>query len=61
MHLLKRVLPKVGLAVSGALLYVSGGCVPENLWADILGATIIDGTIAAFRNTILVGAGLETP
>ncbi len=61
MQLVKRVFSTVALGACGALLYVSGGCIPENLWADILGATIIDGTIAAVRNTVLVGAGLETP
>ena len=43
------------------MLALSGSCVPDNLWADILGTSIIQGAAEAVRNTILVGAGLQTP
>lgn len=43
------------------ILFVGGSCLPDNLWADILGLTIIDGVVGGLRNTVLVGLGLQTP
>ena len=45
----------------GAVLFASGSCVPDNLWANIWGTTIIDGLVAAVRDTVLVATGLQTP
>lgn len=43
------------------ILFAGGGCLPDNLWADILGLTIVDGVVGGLRNTVLVGLGLQTP
>lgn len=48
-------------AMGGLLLSVGGSCVPDNLWADIWGYSLIQGVTEAVRNTVLVGAGLQTP
>lgn len=37
---------------------LAAGCVPDNLWSDIWGYTIIDGTVAVLRDTLLALLGL---
>ncbi len=32
---------------------LAAGCVPDNLWSDIWGYTIIDGTVAILRDALL--------
>ena len=50
------------LTTSAVMLFGFGGsCIPDNLWADIWGGSIITGVVEAVRNTILVGANLQTP
>ena len=50
------------LAASSVLVFGFGGsCVPDNLWADILGVSLITGGVEAVRNTLLVAANLQTP
>lgn len=46
---------------TSVVLGLGGACVPDNLWADIWGYSIIQGVIEGLRNTALVGAGLQTP
>jgi hypothetical protein len=61
MKVISRWMKALYLATSGALLVGSGSCVPDNLWADIWGTSIITGFVEAARNTLLVTAGLQTP
>ena len=50
------------LVVSGIVATAaSASCVPDNLWANIWGTTIIDGTVTAVRNTLLTALNLQTP
>ncbi len=37
---------------------LAAGCVPDNLWSDIWGYTIIDGTAAVLRDALLGLLGL---
>lgn len=55
-----RWLKLASLSLTGCL-FASGSCLPDNLWADILGVTLVDGVVAALRNSVLVGLGLQTP
>lgn len=53
-----------GLCLAGSTLVIfgfGGSCLPDNLWADVLGYSIIQGTAEAIRNTLLVAANLQTP
>jgi len=62
MQRISRLVKMMYLAVSGTLvLGTSGSCVPDNLWANILGDSIITGTVEAIRNTVLVALNLQTP
>ena len=43
------------------MLSGTGSCLPDNLWADVLGYSIITGLIEAARNTALVAVNMQTP
>ena len=62
MKRLARKAKAVWLAAASVMVFGWGGsCVPDNLWADILGNSIITGGVEAVRNTLLVAANLQTP
>lgn len=52
MRSLNRV-SKFLMVVGGSAVLFSGSCVPDNLWAGIWGATIIDGTVGYLRDLVL--------
>lgn len=51
---------KISLVLASGLLF-AGSCAPDNLWAEIWGYTLVDGTTAAVRNTVLNAVGLQLP
>ena len=56
---MKRYAKTMWLAASGCLLLgLGGGCLPDNLWATILGDTIISGVATAVRDAVLTSVGL---
>ncbi len=58
----RRIFKMASLVLTGVvLLGASGSCVPDNLWADLWGISIITGAVEGVRNTLLVNAGLQTP
>ena len=62
---MRRLLPFVTwmkrITLAAMLLGFSGGCVQDNLWADLWSYSIITGVVEAARNTVLVAANLQTP
>lgn len=49
------------LLTFGSGFLAAGGCLPDNLWANLLGGSIITGTVEALRNTVLDAMGLSLP
>lgn len=56
-----RIVLKLVALLSLGSSVMAGGCITENLWADILANSIITGGVEALRNTLLVAANLQTP
>lgn len=48
------------LLVAGGMLF-QNSCLPDNFWAGLWGYTLVDGTTAALRNTVLNALGLQLP
>ena len=62
MRMYSRVMKGLYVVATGVVFAAGGGsCLPENFWSGVLSATIVDGLIAAARNTVLVALNLQTP
>ena len=58
MRRVSTVCKKAVVGICGLVLGVGGGCLPDNLFADIAGE-IVQGVIISGANAVLAGAGIQ--